>query len=67
MNNDAALEVLRNVGANAAKLTSELEKYIEETMTILPVSDEEHGPQTTLGFQRVVSRSLFHVQSSGAK
>lgn len=67
MNNDAALEVLRNVGANAAKLTSELEKYIEETTPVLPVSDEEHGPQTTLGFQRVVSRSLFHVQSSGRK
>jgi ATP-dependent Clp protease ATP-binding subunit ClpA len=33
----------------------------------LPASDEEHGPQTTLGFQRVVSRSLFHVQSSGRK
>ena len=31
------------------------------------MSDEEHGPQTTLGFQRVVSRSLFHVQSSGRK
>lgn len=67
MNNDAALEVLRNVGADAAKLTSELEKYIEETTPVLPVSDEEHGPQTTLGFQRVVSRSLFHVQSSGRK
>lgn len=67
MNNDAALEVLRNVGADATKLTSELEKYIEETTPVLPVSDEEHGPQTTLGFQRVVSRSLFHVQSSGRK
>ena len=67
MNNDAALEVLKNVGADAAKLTSELEKYIEETTPVLPVSDEEHGPQTTLGFQRVVSRSLFHVQSSGRK
>lgn len=67
MSNEAALDVLKNVGGDAAKLTSELEKYIEETTPILPVSDEEHGPQTTLGFQRVVSRSLFHVQSSGRK
>ena len=67
MSNEAALEVLKNVGGDAAKLTSELEKYIEETTPILPVSDQEHGPQTTLGFQRVVSRSLFHVQSSGRK
>ena len=67
MSNEAALEVLKNVGGDAAKLISELEKYIEETTPILPVSDQEHGPQTTLGFQRVVSRSLFHVQSSGRK
>lgn len=67
MSNEAALDVLKNVGGDAAKLTSELEKYIEETTPILPASDEEHGPQTTLGFQRVVSRSLFHVQSSGRK
>ena len=67
MSNEAALDVLKNVGGDAAKLTSELEKYIEETTPILPVSDEEHGPQTTLGFQRVVSRLLFHVQSSGRK
>lgn len=67
MSNEAALEVLKNVGGDAAKLTSELEKYIDETTPILPVSDQEHGPQTTLGFQRVVSRSLFHVQSSGRK
>ena len=67
MRNEAALEVLKNVGGDEAKLTSELEKYIDETTPILPVSDQEHGPQTTLGFQRVVSRSLFHVQSSGRK
>ena len=67
MSNEAALEVLKNVGGDAAKLTSELEKYIDETTPILPVGDQEHGPQTTLGFQRVVSRSLFHVQSSGRK
>lgn len=67
MTNDAAIDVLKNVGADTGKLSKDLEKYIEETTPILPVSDEEHGPQTTLGFQRVVSRSLFHVQSSGRK
>jgi ATP-dependent Clp protease ATP-binding subunit ClpA len=65
--NDAAIDVLKNVGGDVEKLTKELERYIEETTPILPASDEEHGPQTTLGFQRVVSRSLFHVQSSGRK
>ena len=65
--NDAAIDVLKNVGGDVEKLTKELERFIEETTPILPASDEEHGPQTTLGFQRVVSRSLFHVQSSGRK
>ena len=67
MTNDAAIVVLKNVGGDVEKLTKELERYIEETTPILPASDEEHVPQTTLGFQRVVSRSLFHVQSSGRK
>ncbi len=67
LTNQAAIDVLKNVGANVGKLGTELEKYIEETTPVLPQSDEEHGPQTTLGFQRVVSRSLFHVQSSGRK
>ena len=67
MTNDAAIDVLKNVGGDVEKLTKELERYIEETTPIVPASDEEHGPQTTLGFQRVVSRSLFHVQSSGRK
>jgi ATP-dependent Clp protease ATP-binding subunit ClpA len=67
MTNESAIDVLNNVGGDVEKLTQELEKYIDETTPILPASEEEHGPQTTLGFQRVVSRSLFHVQSSGRK
>jgi ATP-dependent Clp protease ATP-binding subunit ClpA len=67
LTNQAAIDVLKNVGGDVDKLGAELEKYIEETTPVLPPSDEEHGPQTTLGFQRVVSRSLFHVQSSGRK
>ena len=67
LTNQAALDVLKNVGADVGKLGTDLEKYIYETTPVLPPSDEEHGPQTTLGFQRVVSRSLFHVQSSGRK
>jgi ATP-dependent Clp protease ATP-binding subunit ClpA len=67
LTNQAAIDVLKNVGGDVDRLGAELEKYIEETTPVLPPSDEEHGPQTTLGFQRVVSRSLFHVQSSGRK
>lgn len=65
--NETAQDVLRNVGAKVDLLKGELEKYIQETTPMLGPDETERGPQTTLGFQRVVSRALFHVQSSGRK
>lgn len=67
LNNDQAINVLVNVGADVEKLRVELEKYIDDTTPTLQMDDSERGTQTTLGFQRVVSRALFHVQSSGRK
>ena len=67
LNNDQAINVLVNVGADVEKLRAELEKYIDDTAPTLQMDDSERGTQTTLGFQRVVSRALFHVQSSGRK
>ncbi|MEC7975296.1 MAG: ATP-dependent Clp protease ATP-binding subunit ClpA [Pseudomonadota bacterium] len=67
LNNDQAINVLINVGADVEKLRAELEKYIDDTTPTLQMDDSERGTQTTLGFQRVVSRALFHVQSSGRK
>ena len=67
LNNDQAIDVLVNVGADVEKLRAELEKYIDDTTPTLQMDDSERGTQTTLGFQRVVSRALFHVQSSGRK
>jgi ATP-dependent Clp protease ATP-binding subunit ClpA len=67
VNNDQAKDVLLNVGADVEKLRAELEKYIDDTTPTLQPEDSERGTQTTLGFQRVVSRALFHVQSSGRK
>ncbi|MEE6246455.1 MAG: ATP-dependent Clp protease ATP-binding subunit ClpA [Pseudomonadota bacterium] len=67
LNNDQAINVLVNVGADVEKVRAELEKYIDDTTPTLQMDDSERGTQTTLGFQRVVSRALFHVQSSGRK
>ena len=67
LNNDQAINVLVNVGADVEKLRAEVEKYLDDTTPILQLEDAERGTQTTLGFQRVVSRALFHVQSSGRK
>jgi ATP-dependent Clp protease ATP-binding subunit ClpA len=59
-------EVLRSCGADLAALRRDLEKFIDETTPRLP-EDDEREVQPTLGFQRVLQRAVFHVQSSGKK
>jgi len=64
LNNDQAINVLVNVGADVEKLRAELEKYIDDTTPTLQMDDSERGTQTTLGFQRVIQRAIMHVQST---
>ena len=66
LSNRAALDVLRACGADVKQLDGELRKHLMETVPALPPGDERET-QPTLGFQRVLQRSLFHVQSSGKK
>ncbi|MCK5432256.1 MAG: AAA family ATPase, partial [Gammaproteobacteria bacterium] len=47
-------------------LHGELSKFIQENSPLLTEGDE-HDTQPTLGFQRVLQRAVFHVQSSGRK
>ena len=59
-------EILRGCGADATKLGKDLEAFIEQnTPRLKPEDDREVQP--TLGFQRVLQRAVFHVQSSGRK
>ena len=44
----------------------ELSGFLEETTPLLPPNDNRET-QPTLGFQRVLQRAVFHVQSSGKK
>ena len=66
LSNRAALQVLRACGADVKQLEAELRKHLSETVPALAPGDERET-QPTLGFQRVLQRSLFHVQSSGKK
>ena len=59
-------EILRACGADLPKLRRDLETFIAETTPKLPTGDER-DVQPTLGFQRVLQRAVFHVQSSGKK
>ncbi|TBR39570.1 MULTISPECIES: ATP-dependent Clp protease ATP-binding subunit ClpA [Dyella] len=64
--NQSALGALRACGVDLPRLTHELEKIIAETVPVLPHGDER-DTQPTLGFQRVLQRAVYHVQSSGRK
>jgi ATP-dependent Clp protease ATP-binding subunit ClpA len=66
LENQSAIKVLRSCGANLNELHADLGKFIEENSPLLP-EDDERETQPTLGFQRVLQRAVFHVQSSGKK
>jgi ATP-dependent Clp protease ATP-binding subunit ClpA len=59
-------EVLKSCGADTVKLKTELKQFIDQTTPRLPAG-EDRDVQPTLGFQRVLQRAVFHVQSSGKK
>ncbi len=59
-------EILRACGADAARLRNELKDFVDQTTPRLK-QDDDREVQPTLGFQRVLQRAVFHVQSSGKK
>jgi len=59
-------DVLRSCGADIEKLRGDLRDFVDETTPLLEEADDQEV-QPTLGFQRVLQRAVFHVQSSGKK
>lgn len=59
-------EILKACDADVADLRRQLIEFIDEA-TPLMADDDETDVQPTLGFQRVLQRAVFHVQSSGKK
>jgi len=59
-------EILKACGADLTKLKQELKDHLEQSTPKLD-EVEENEVQPTLGFQRVLQRAVFHVQSSGKK
>lgn len=64
LDNPAAVMVLRACGADTEQMRRDIGQFIKETTPLLP-DDSERDTQPTLGFQRVLQRAVFHVQSSG--
>jgi ATP-dependent Clp protease ATP-binding subunit ClpA len=65
IDNDSAASVLRACGADLMNLRKELIEFVDSTTPLIPENDSERETQPTLGFQRVLQRAVFHVQSSG--
>lgn len=66
LDNPSAQAVLKACGADAERLRHELEQAIEASVSRL-AEDDGRDTQPTLGFQRVLQRAVYHVQSSGKK
>jgi ATP-dependent Clp protease ATP-binding subunit ClpA len=64
LDNASALSILSACGADVAALEKDLRKVLEDTVPLL-ADDESRDTQPTIGFQRVLQRALYHVQSAG--
>jgi len=65
LENSSAAEVLKACGANVARLRQNLIEFTDRTTPSIPSTITDRDTQPTLGFQRVLQRAVFHVQSSG--
>jgi len=59
-------EILQATGVEFARLRKDLKDFINDSTPLLAAEDDQEV-QPTLGFQRVLQRAVFHVQSSGKK
>ncbi len=65
LDNPSAQEALLSCGADINRLRDEVSRFIEQTTPLITDNVKEKETQPTLGFQRVLQRAVFHVQSSG--
>ena len=64
LDNASALGILSACGADVAGLEKDIRKVLEDTVPMLDEGDSR-DTQPTIGFQRVLQRALYHVQSAG--
>jgi ATP-dependent Clp protease ATP-binding subunit ClpA len=66
LDNSDALDLLQSNNINTNTLKIDLEEFVGSTTPKIEKTDDREI-QPTLGFQRVLQRAVFHVQSSGKK
>ena len=65
LDNNDAIRVLKACRADIGSLRGDLVEFVDATTPLIPEDEDERDTQPTLGFQRVLQRAVFHVQSSG--
>jgi len=65
LDNNDAIRVLKACGADINSLRGDLVEFVDATTPLIPEDETRRDTQPTLGFQRVLQRAVFHVQSSG--
>jgi ATP-dependent Clp protease ATP-binding subunit ClpA len=64
LDNASALSVLSACDADLTSLDREVRQVLDETVPVLE-DEDNRDTQPTIGFQRVLQRALYHVQSAG--
>ena len=67
LDNEVASRVLLACDCDLSRLRGELVDFVDATTPLIPESESTRETQPTLGFQRVLQRAVFHVQSSGKR
>ncbi len=64
-----AVDVLNNVGADLSQLRRDLEEFIDANTPLIPAGQmaRRREPEKTAGFDMVIKRAIFLVQSRGDK
>ena len=65
MDEEDAQNVMKACSVDIGLLRENLEHYIDHELDNIVNSEKISDPQPTAGFQRVIQRSIVHVQSSG--
>lgn len=65
LDNVSARSALEYASADVTRLRGNLQKFITQTTPQIPEVEFQRDTQPTLGFQRVLQRAIFHVQSTG--
>ncbi|PLY13153.1 MAG: ATP-dependent Clp protease ATP-binding subunit ClpA, partial [Desulfuromonas sp.] len=64
---DNGQRIITNCGGDLEALRDSLEEFFAQHLESIEAQDEESVPEQTVGLQRVLQRTVVHLQSSGRK